>query len=395
MSVSRFISSHKRFKGTVTGVCICVSFVIMIVSVSVSNGFRTEIRRGVSALCGDIKLSPVGTGVLSAETDTPVAVDAPFVGEILKIKGVESVSEVIYTPGVIKTSDNITGILFKGVDSTVRALAPMEVCIPSSLSRTASLSVGDAMVAYFVRNGRSVPRKFTVAGIFDSIIDEKDKVFVICRIEDMQRVNGWDATSAGAFEVRLARGYRSAEKIREKEQEIGAVTLGICSSDEYDGPTVWAASCIRMYPEIFDWVNLIDSNVTFILILMMIVSGFNMISGLLIMMFENVQAIGTMKALGMRDRDISRSYRRISAGAVLRAMAAGNLIALGLCLIQKFTRVLTLNPENYFVSSVPVEISPLGIAAIDLISFAVIMVMVSLPLLFIRRVDPSVTMRSK
>ena len=372
--------------------CICVSFIIMIVSLSVCDGFRREIRAGVGALSGDVRLAPVGTGVLSAETADPVPIDAPYLEALRGLEGVESVAPVVYTPGVVKTSDNIHGILFKGVDSTLCALGPMEASIPSSFAKESGLGPGDTFVAYFIRDGKSIPRKFKVASVFRSIIDEKDKIFIICRIAELQRINLWESGSASAFEVTLTDDWKTPAGLEAKEQEIGAVTLAWCEEDE-NTPTVYATSSLRTYPALFDWLNLIDSNVSFILILMMIVAGFNMMSGLLIMLFENISTIGILKSLGMRDRDISRLFRRIASRTVVVAMLFGNVIAVALCLVQKYTGLIRLNPENYFVSCVPVELSPMNIAVVDILSYLVIILLVNLPLLFIKRVDPAESMR--
>ena len=149
------------------------------------------------------------------------------------------------------------------------------------------------------------------------------------------------------------------------------------------------------YPQLFDWLDLIDFNVFFILLLMTIVAGFNMISGLLIMLFENISTIGLLKALGMSDRAISKVFLSSAAVLVLKGMAVGNAVAFLLCLVQNATHVLKLNPENYFVSYVPMKIDFGAVFMADLASFAVIMLLLLIPTLFISRVDPAQTVRVK
>ena len=147
------------------------------------------------------------------------------------------------------------------------------------------------------------------------------------------------------------------------------------------------------YPQLFAWLNLLDFNVLFILILMTVVAGFNMISGLLIVLFRNIPTIGTLKTLGMGDRTISAVFLRVASGVVLKGMAVGNILALLFCLIQGTTHLIRLNPENYFVSYVPVHVNLPLILGADLVSLLAIMALLTLPTLFISRVDPATTVR--
>jgi lipoprotein-releasing system permease protein len=164
---------------------------------------------------------------------------------------------------------------------------------------------------------------------------------------------------------------------------------------EDSGVPVVAVSSLSKYPQLFDWLDLIDFNVFFILLLMTIVAGFNMISGLLIMLFENISTIGLLKALGMTDREVSKVFISSSAVLVMKGMAIGNALALLFCLIQEKTHFLKMNPENYFVSYVPVDVNFGAVLATDLISFAAILLLLLVPTIFISKVDPAQTVRVK
>ena len=163
-------------------------------------------------------------------------------------------------------------------------------------------------------------------------------------------------------------------------------------AQESDG-AVYASSVADRYPQLFDWLRLIDFNVLFILVLMTIVAGFNMISGLLIMLFENISTIGLLKSLGMTDRSISKIFLSSSAVLVLKGMAIGNVLAFLFCLVQNRTHLIGLNPENYFVSFVPVHINWGTVLISDVLSFVIIMVLLLIPCIFISRVDPADTVR--
>ena len=156
-----------------------------------------------------------------------------------------------------------------------------------------------------------------------------------------------------------------------------------------------ATSSVRTYPQLFDWLDLLDFNVLVILVLMIVVAGFNMVSGLLIVLFRNIATIGTLKTLGMGDRAIGRVFLRVAGGVVLKGMVAGNVLALLFCILQQTTHFLKLDPANYFVSFVPVHIDLPWILAADAVAFAAIMLLLLIPTLFIARVDPAQTVKAE
>ena len=159
-------------------------------------------------------------------------------------------------------------------------------------------------------------------------------------------------------------------------------------------PEYYVSSSARTYPQIFDWLDLLDVNVLIVLILMTVVAGFNMVSGLLVMLLRNIPLIGTLKALGMQDRDVGRLFVRIGAEAVLKGMLVGNALAVIFCLIQDRTHVIPLDPANYFVSWVPVHLPFWGILGADIAAFAGIILLMWLPALGISKIDPAQTVKA-
>ena len=245
------------------------------------------------------------------------------------------------------------------------------------------------MLTYFV--GEDVKaRQFNVVSVHDALVETDDRLVVYADIADIQRINGWSADQVSCMEISLKNNEENA--VEYAAQEIGTI-VNVYASEE--DSSVIAVSSVSRYPQLFDWLDLIDFNVVFILILMTIVAGFNMISGLLIMLFENISTIGLLKSLGMTDRAISKVFLSSSAVLVLKGMAAGNIIALLFCIVQNTTHVLRLNPENYFVSYVPVNPDMGMILTADVVSFAVIMLLLLIPCLFISKVDPAETVRVK
>lgn len=388
MDASLFISRRLRFKGGIAMVCIAISYLVMIIAVAVSSGFRNEIRRGVSSLSGDIQLTPPNLNVL--DNSRPIERDASYLSYIKEVRGVKSVDPVIYRAGIIKQADNIHGVLFKGIEGGVDSVA-LSVSIPTRLAEIAGLSEGDRMTAYFI--GEKVRlRQFRVASVYDALVEADDRLVIYADLKDLQRLDGWKDNQVSALEIHMYDAGSNEASVWNATQEIGTIVNAY--SSESEAPVV-AVSSVSRYPQLFDWLDLIDFNVLFILILMTIVAGFNMISGLLIMLFENISTIGLLKALGMTDRAISKVFLSSAAVLVLKGMAIGNALGLVFCALQSTTHLLKLDPESYFVSFVPVNIDLGAVLLADVASFVVIMLLLLVPTLFISKVDPAQTVRVK
>lgn len=388
MQASRFIASKLRFKGKIAVCSVALSFFIMILAVAISSGFRREIREGVSAISGDIQLTPSTLNYVNEED--PVSAAPGYLPAVDSLAGVKSVMPVIYRAGIVKAGDLIQGVLFKGTPEWSDTTA-LGVSIPSRLSDILSLKVGDSMLTYFVGERIKV-RKFRVTEIYPSILESDGTLLVHASFADLQRLNGWEEGKASALEVKLDEGFKSPAMIEKMSEEVGYLTM--LRASDWDEPTV-ATSVIRKYPQLFDWLGLIDLNVLLILVLMTVVAGFNMISGLLILLFRHISTIGTLKAMGMTDRDITSVFLRVSSSVVLKGMLIGNAAALLFCLIQGTTHVLKLNPVNYFVSFVPVSIHLPMILLADVLAYAAILLLLTIPCLFISKVDPARTVRAQ
>lgn len=397
MDVSFFIARRLRFKGNIAIVSIAVSFLVMIIAVAVSSGFRNEIRSGLSAVTGDVRITPVGMNVL--DETSPIERTPQYLPHLENVRGVEAIIPVAYKAGIVKNGASIHGVLLKGVSredvsSYVQPFPDslaLPVSIPSRLSEITGLVPGDRMLTYFV--GENVKaRQFNVAAVHETLVETDANLVVYADLADIQRINGWAEEDVSCMEIMLENNYRNEEDILKKQEEIGFLVYTYGSEDE---ETVLATSSVSSFPQLFGWLDLIDFNVFFILLLMTVVAGFNMISGLLIMLFENISTIGLLKSLGMTDKAISKVFLSSSAVLVLKGMAIGNLLAILFCIIQGTTHILGLDPVNYFVSFVPVDLNLGMILLADAVSFSVIMVLLLIPCLFIAKVDPADTVRVK
>ena len=391
MDASSFIARRLRFGGKIAMISIAISFLVMIIAVSVSAGFRAEIRNGISDLTGDVQLMPVDMNYINE--DSPISSNPSFKEDILSLPEVKGMTPAVYRAGIIKKGDNIHGVLFKGVpkDSTVADTVRLGVSIPVRLSDLLDLHEGDKMLTYFVGENVKV-RNFNITGVYEGIMDGTDNIIVMADIADLQRLNGWEGDEVSTIELSLVPGSRDVAGMRKVTDVVGMIALENSSDDD---DNLVATSVMSRYPQIFDWLTLIDFNVLIILILMTIVAGFNMISGLLIMLFRNISTIGTLKSLGMTDRSIAKVFLKVASVIVLKGLLIGNAAALLLCGIQKWTHVLKLNPENYFVPFVPVHLNLPGVLAADVLSFLIIMLLLLIPCMFIARVDPAQTVRAQ
>ena len=390
MDVSLFIASRLRFKGKIAMMCIAVSFLVMIVAVAVSSGFRHEIRDGLASLSGDVQLTPVDMNYIGGTS--PVGRYPSYIDDIASLDGVEEIAPVVYRAGIIRNEGNIQGVVFKGSGSSrADSLGTLEVSVPERLASILSLEPGDDMLAYFIGE-RVRARKFKVASVYPSLVESDDMLVVYARLADMQRLNGWTEDQVSAFEIILDKSCRDVRSMDAIADEIGYMAYSRASEED---DTVVSVSAVEKYPQLFDWLNLIDFNVLFILILMTAVAGFNMISGLLIMLFEHISTIGLLKSLGMTDRSIAKIFLASSSATVLKGMIAGNILAFAFCAVQGMTHMIGLDPSNYFVSFVPVHIDPVMVLLADAVSYAVIMLLLLIPSLFIAKVDPARTISVK
>ena len=382
MDADSFISGKMKFQGKAAMVTIAVASFVIIMAVAVSGGFRHELRKGVASLAGDIQITSPYMNFIGE--DHPVTLGDELETAIGSMPGVDHIVPAVYRAGIIKSGSNIHGVVFKGIPGGGDSL---RVKIPERLSAMLGIGPGDRMLAYFIGD-KVKARQFTVESTYDDILGSDDNLVVYAGIEDMRRVNGWDPDKASAIEVILEDNWRSSDRMEYLTDEIGAEILfgeGIDS--------MVATSAARRYPQIFSWLYLIDFNVLIVLVLMVAVAGFNMISSLLIMLFRNISVIGTLKAMGMTDRQISAVFLRIASSAALKGMLAGNILAFLFCIVQNATHFVKLDPANYFVSAVPVHLNALQVIGADLLAYILIMLLLLLPCLFVSRVDPAKTVR--
>ncbi len=385
MQAGGFIARRLRVKEKMAVVAIAISFFVIIVAVAISAGFRREIRGGVSAITGDVLLTGPSAD-LTGGAD-PVRTPARL-QELAGVRGVERIEPVIYSAGILKIGDDIQGALFKG---TAADTVSMGVRIPATLAKRFGLQAGDDLTAWFVGEKTKV-RKWHVLSVYESPMATEAGQLLYVPIGDLRRLHEWAEDEASLLEVSLDPRFRDRTALAERTAELGWRATSLAADDE---DPLRAVAATQRFPQLFDWLDLIDFNVYAILLLMTVVAGFNMISGLLILLFRHVSTIGTLKTLGMGDRAVAGVFLRVGARTAAIGMAAGNALALLFCLVQGTTHWIKLNPENYFVSSVPVHVDLPGVLVADAAAFLGILLLLLIPTLFISRVDPARTVKAE
>jgi ABC-type transport system, involved in lipoprotein release, permease component len=408
MSASRFIASRlaggddrlSRTSNTIAWVSVCLSIAVMIIAVAVVAGFKSEIRGRVAGFMGSLMLVQPGQSPINEHY--PFSENLSYADPIRNVPGVTSVSGVAWRSGLIKTEDNIDGLYFKGVDS-LYDFSFFEGClvagsIPSytgrisndvMLSRTTAeklgFSVGDDVTVYFVGDEMKV-RRFKLCGIYDAGFEEIDTRMAVADRRQVQRLNGWDSDQVSSLEIRTKRDADLDRIGREVDELVSEQALE-------DDTVLFTLDIRKLYGHLFDWLNLLDLNVLMILVLMVLVAGFNMISAILIILFEQISTIGLLKSLGMTSREVSHVFMLRAGGIVGKGLLWGNVLGIGICLLQQFTHLMKLDPANYFVSFVPIRLNIVSLVLLNVIAAILILAIVSLSSRFISRVSPDRTMR--
>lgn len=391
-----------RVSHHIAWISVALSIAVMVISVAVVGGFKDEIRAKATGFMGSAVLCKPGQGPLNEQF--PFKGTLSYSDSLLALPEVTSLSPVAYRSGMIRHEGEIGGAWFKGVDSLYDfsffadalsagslpdysgRISP-DVLLSARLAAQLGLAVGDTLNAYFVRDDLKA-RNFRVCGLFDAQLEEIDNSFILADLRHIRRLNGWATDEVSALEVRI----RPSADIDAAVERITDVEYRLATDD--DAP-LFIHSVKKIYPHLFDWLAVLDMNVLMILVLMMAVAGFNMISSLLILLFRKVSMIGVLKSLGMRDGALTRVFLLRSARVVGKGLLWGNVVALGLCLIQKYFHILTLDPASYFVKVVPIRLDWGAFLLLNVLSAVVILAIMSLSALFIARVSPAKTMRAE
>ncbi|MBF1288951.1 MAG: ABC transporter permease [Porphyromonadaceae bacterium] len=384
-----------------TTIGVALSLSVMLLSVTIILGFHRQIHEFAFSQTGHISLNGYGSNWKTSTT--PVYVSSELLSFLREEKGVSSVSPLIQQAGLLKTEGDFSGILLYGIDSTFRSRYFTEqvksgtlpsfseseysrppIVLPSHVARRMNYKVGDAVRIYFFGEKMRV-RVFELQAIYESTGLELSPA--LCPISSLQRLNHWDENTYSRLIIMLQdpdAAYPTLEHListlQARPDLIGEENYGLNLGQE-------------LQPELFNWLAFLDTNVYALLSLMVLVGGFAMITGLIIIVLDKSKQIGILKALGATNRQLRQTFLQIAARLILRGIFWGNAIALVLSLAQRQFKIIKLNPANYFTDSVPIHFDlPLWVA-INVGTLIVILLMVLVPASLVSRIHPAESMR--
>lgn len=406
MKISYFLarrlafSAGKSFSRLIVRVAVtavALSVAVMIVAGAVVNGFQQEISEKVFGFWGHVTVRSIEQGRSYGEV--PISINQPFYPGIEKVPGIRHIQVFATKAGILKTDKEMEGMVLRGIagdfdwtflknylvegkiltagDSAARR----QIMISKTTASRLQLKVGDEVIVYFVQQPMRY-RKLTVTGIYKTGLDEYDRLYAIVDIALLQRINNWTDSEVGGFEIFI-------NNVNQLEQ------MGALINSEYIGHELEAKSMKQVNPNLFDWLDLQTMNEKVIILLMILVAIINMTTVLLILILERTNMIGILKSLGGSDWMIRKIFLYHAAYITGLGLLLGNVVGVGICLVQKYLQIITLPEESYYVSVAPVLIDPFYILAINTGTMLICLLTLFIPSYLVARISPVKAIRFK
>ncbi|MCC9165706.1 ABC transporter permease [Pontibacter harenae] len=397
MNISKYISDKisevqaGSFTSSVTKIAIisiATGIAIMIVSFAILEGFRNEIRSKIFSFGAHLQISKYDTN--NSFEGAPIS-SATGVNSTEAIPGIAHIQSFARKTAIIKTDDEVLGVVLKGVDenydlgtmsqnldageliSFPDSSSSKEVMVSRSIADKLKLDVGDEAIFYFIQNPPRA-RKLKVSGIYSTGLDEFDEVFVIGDLQLIRDLNNWPDTIVGGVEIVL-----------KDFEQIDQVAEQVFDQMNYD---LQLEKITDRHAQLFDWLQLLRKNVIIFLILIIFVATFNMVSTVFIMIIERINMIGVLKAVGATDAQIRTVFYFRGLNLTLKGMLWGNLIGIGFCAIQYYFELIPLDPENYYMDTVPISWNIGVIVVLNVITLLLTMLAILIPAAMIARIKP-------
>ena len=381
---------------------VAIGLAVMIISVCVVLGFKHTIRDKVIGFGSHIQVADFMT--LQQMNQYPVVMNDSMIQVIKKAPGVKHVQRFAMKEGILKTDEDFLGVGFKGVgpewDSTfihenmVEGSIPKfddqtshnKILISKTMADKLRLKTGQRIFAYFIDHNGVRTRRFTISGIYQTNLKKYDEVMVYADLYTVVKLNGWEEDQASGAEL-------TVNDFNQLQPTEDYIIKNINRTVDQYGETYSSATIKELNPQIFQWLNLMDLNVWVILGLMLAVAGVTMISGLLIIILERTSMIGVMKALGARNNTIRHTFLWFAAFIIGKGLLYGNILAFAILLIQKYTGLVKLDAQTYYVSTVPVEFNWIYIIALNVATLLISVFILVAPSYLISHIHPAKSMR--
>ena len=399
--IAKRIISGKKYKNSISSpiikiavTAIALGITIMLIAVSTAVGLQLKIRDKMAGFKGHIQIVNFDSNNSDVST-TPIKKNQDFYPNFKNLTGIKNIQIFANKAGILRTETDFEGIIFKGVSTDydwsffqeylVEGEVPnlnqsrnTQILLSEMLINSLQLKLNDTILATFIKSEESkLPsnRKYIISGIYNTGFSQFDKNMMIGDIKEVQNLNNWSENEIGGFEV-----------ILENLQEISI--KGDQIYNEIDS-TLNSKTIVEMYPNIFEWIQLFDNNVWFIIAIIILIAGINMITALLVLILERVQMIGILKALGSNNYSIQKIFLYNASTLILKGLFWGNFIGLSLIGIQHFFKLITLNPETYYVATIPVYISFLTLILLNVGSLICCFLMLIIPSFIVTKISPS------
>lgn len=368
---------------------IAIGIAVMIGAIMVVQGFKNEITEKTVGFGTHIRITNFDTN--NSFEEEPVDKNQSFYGILKKDPEVKSIQVFATKAGIIKTKEEIHGVVLKGISSDFDwnffrdkmkkgtifslndSLRSDKVIISSKVSRLLNLKLNDDLFIYFIQEPTRI-KKFNISGIYETGMDEFDEVYVFCDINQLRQLNGWKPNQVGGFELMLT----DFNKLNEVSKKVYNQT----------GYKFKTETVKELYPQIFNWLDLLNINVIIIIILMIVVAGINMISTLLIIILENISMIGILKAMGAQSFSIRKVFLYVSIGVIAIGLFIGNIFAISVCFLQWKFHWITLPQESYYVSVVPIDFSWTNILLLNIGTVIICSFMLIIPSMIVTNIQP-------
>lgn len=354
-------SSTPSLRVAVFGMTLAIA--IMILSITIVCGFKREISNKIYALDSHIKIR---TYTYQGANETSLT-NEPIIGILKNIEqnNISSIGLIAEKSSILKTPTDFKGIIYKGVDlqynfdflekSIVEGRVPnindstaiSEVIVSKYIANKLQLSVGDKIPAYFIDNKVKV-RNVHIVGFYNTDLEDFDKTYIIGNIRQLQSVNGWRENEGDYIGVNCV----DTDNLESVAEGITQTLASVIPEQRFHVTTTTGNNAAY-----FTWLNLLDMNVVIIILIMLIVSAFTLISGMLMIVLERVNMIGTLKTLGTSNRSIRNIFILLTNKLILKSLLYGNLIGIGVSIIQQQFHIVKLNAETYYMPYVPIEIN--------------------------------------
>ncbi len=385
---------------TIAIIAIALGLAVMIVSVSVIIGFKTTISDKIFGFSSHIQIVNFDTN--TSYESIPVKKDSVLVESILELSNVEHVQTFATKPGIIKVNNTVKGIIVKGIDKsfnphffethrvqgelfTLPDTLTDKVLISKYLANLLKLQVGESFITTFVPNEsgkRPRKRRFVVSGIYETNLQEIDSRFILADIRHIQNLNNWTDSDISGYEVFVS-SHKQLQTYKNHIQDIVGYDIGP------DTQRLKVQTLQETIPQIFDWLALLDMNAWIIILLMLLVAGMNMITGLLVIILEKTSDIGILKTIGTENVRIQKIFLYVGGILISKGILWGNIIGISLCFIQMQFKLIPLDPATYFMSYIPIYISIPAIIALNIGTLIITLGMLLLPSLIISKISPA------